>query len=434
MRQRNTELRNDGDFADGWSLSVVFSPSRGTRTRALRLSDPVITLQRERDGRPNSIALDDQAVSQDCVTLRRLADAPGFELQDTGSRNPVRVNGRLVRRHLLQENDIVRVGNSLLVYDREPPPRLLGSMSSFDTGRLTGLLERLCVFGSSAGQLLQIDASLIPPECRCIILWTPGPTEAQLAAEWLAECREEPLRTIEAADEDALPRVETAGAREVVLLERLDFASPQRIIDLGRRLRDRVEGPVRSLTLLSIPLELRAEPPPIIEQTLAHIAQFELRIPPLAERRADILPALLSRLRADEAHLARSTLTVDFAEHMLCYGWPGELAELKRNALWMSGLIRRGDPLHSSLLPEPMRGGRVQVENDNSVLRVDEEAVLDALREHDGNVSEVAAHFGYSRAYFYRLLRNEGISIRKLRSSLSPRDAAASRAGPDDST
>lgn len=419
MTERKTELRNASPGLYGWALTVVLSPDRGLRQRTYLLGEPTVHLQRSNDGKPNAILLCDPAVSQEGVSLRRLGESIDYELVDNGSRNPVRVNGRVVRKHHLQANDVIRIGNTLLVVDHPSPPRAgQDTAGGLDARRLEGLTQRLAIHRSTAGQLLSIDASLLPTGCRCLLVWTPGSVEARLAAEWCAESLGLPLRTVPAVDDDAPARLLEAPASEVVLLERLDFAPTRRLTALGDALRQRTEAPVHSLTVVSLPLELRTDPPPLLDTLLDLISQFELCIPPLSERRADILPALVDRVDASDAPNPGQPIDVDFAEHMLCYGWPGELAELKRTAIWMSGLLRRGDTFHPALLPEPMRGGRVQVEPDDAPRPLDRDAVALAMEECDGNVSAVAEHFGYSRAYFYRLLRNAGIDIGEIRQSL----------------
>ena len=75
----------------------------------------------------------------------------------------------------------------------------------------------------------------------------------------------------------------------------------------------------------------------------------------------------------------------------------------------------------AGVLPSSMRS--VNVESDaSSGQEISEEAVLRAFHEHDGNMSAVAEHFGYSRTYFYKLMKSSGIDVQDLR-----RQWAASR-------
>ena len=65
----------------------------------------------------NTIVLADPAVSRKHVGIRRLAT--GYELADLGSTNGVYVNGHKMPKKQLSPGDIVRVGNTELVFKQE---------------------------------------------------------------------------------------------------------------------------------------------------------------------------------------------------------------------------------------------------------------------------------------------------------------------------
>ncbi len=62
----------------------------------------------------NTIVLPDPAVSRKHVGIRR--DASGYELADLGSTNGVYVNGQRLPKRLLAAGDIVRIGQSEMVF------------------------------------------------------------------------------------------------------------------------------------------------------------------------------------------------------------------------------------------------------------------------------------------------------------------------------
>jgi pSer/pThr/pTyr-binding forkhead associated (FHA) protein len=62
----------------------------------------------------NSIVLADPAVSRKHVGIRR--DASGYELADLGSTNGVYVNGQRLPKRVLVAGDIVRIGQSEMVF------------------------------------------------------------------------------------------------------------------------------------------------------------------------------------------------------------------------------------------------------------------------------------------------------------------------------
>lgn len=62
----------------------------------------------------NTIVLPDPAVSRKHVGIRR--DASGYELADLGSTNGVYVNGQRLPKRILAAGDIVRIGQSEMVF------------------------------------------------------------------------------------------------------------------------------------------------------------------------------------------------------------------------------------------------------------------------------------------------------------------------------
>jgi transcriptional regulator with PAS, ATPase and Fis domain len=137
---------------------------------------------------------------------------------------------------------------------------------------------------------------------------------------------------------------------------------------------------------------------------------FEIRIPPLRERREDIV--ILARAFLQER--ARSTggagveLTAAATETLLRHEWPGNVREL-HNALerativCQDGLIRAQD---LSLPPPP----RVPVMVDSTELNVVErQAIERALRNVSGNKTRAARQLGISRTQLYFRLRKHGL-------------------------
>lgn len=64
----------------------------------------------------NTIVLADPAVSRKHAGIRR--EGPMYELADLGSTNGIYVNGHRVPKKTLEEGDVIRVGNSELIFRR----------------------------------------------------------------------------------------------------------------------------------------------------------------------------------------------------------------------------------------------------------------------------------------------------------------------------
>ena len=117
---------------------------------------------------------------------------------------------------------------------------------------------------------------------------------------------------------------------------------------------------------------------------------IEIDIPPLERRQEDILPTA-------EALIAPPfSLSVDARNAMLAHDWPGNVRELS-NALQRAQLLCDGctiEPEHLGLPSVPRsREGKDEP---------DREAMLNVLRQAEGNISQAAKSLGMSRQAFYR--------------------------------
>jgi transcriptional regulator with PAS, ATPase and Fis domain len=142
------------------------------------------------------------------------------------------------------------------------------------------------------------------------------------------------------------------------------------------------------------------------------LATYSVVVPPLRNRRADILPLAREFLR--RACLKRSTPSVpsihpDTAAQLLEHPWPGNLREL-RNVMERALVLSEGSPLlpvHLQLeAPPPIRrlepasddaadtrGGNLQPKEIEERRRI-----IEALRSCAGNQSKAAARLGVSRS------------------------------------
>jgi DNA-binding NtrC family response regulator len=143
---------------------------------------------------------------------------------------------------------------------------------------------------------------------------------------------------------------------------------------------------------------------------------IEIALPPLAERRADILP--LAR------HFLGSPwrLSEDAEAALLAHDWPGNVREL-RNSIERAKLLARENNVTTTdlNLPAPQRGapeaeiarrgsessrGRA----DRDVEQPSRELIEASLREAGGNISRAAQSLGLSRQALYR--RMERFNLR----------------------
>ena len=135
----------------------------------------------------------------------------------------------------------------------------------------------------------------------------------------------------------------------------------------------------------------------------------ELNIPPLRERREDILP-LASRF-IEEIARGRARFSDTVAECLERYAWPGNVREL-RNAMERAVLLSRSELILPEHLPARVRATAeppVAAEALADPARLEEierQAILQALQQHDFNRTETARALGISRrALLYKLQR-----------------------------
>jgi DNA-binding NtrC family response regulator len=132
----------------------------------------------------------------------------------------------------------------------------------------------------------------------------------------------------------------------------------------------------------------------------------EINVPPLRERREDILP--LASLFITEFAKGRARFSETVTACLEGYSWPGNVREL-RNAMERAVLLSRSELILPEHLPARVReagsgagaGGSVNAEH---LEQVEREAILQALRNHNFNRTETAKALGISRrALLYKL-------------------------------
>jgi DNA-binding NtrC family response regulator len=134
----------------------------------------------------------------------------------------------------------------------------------------------------------------------------------------------------------------------------------------------------------------------------------ELNVPPLRERREDILP-LANRFIAEFTQ-NKGRFAPSVAECLVRYSWPGNVREL-RNAMERATLLSHGELIFPEHLPSRIRPvGELPPTLDAADAErlgdIERQAIFQALRKHDFNRTETAKALGISRrALIYKLQR-----------------------------
>jgi DNA-binding NtrC family response regulator len=140
------------------------------------------------------------------------------------------------------------------------------------------------------------------------------------------------------------------------------------------------------------------------EDLLFRINTIEIALPPLRDRREDILPLARHFLDHHAQRYGRRGLTLDAgaAQALLTHNWPGNVRELD-HAVERGVLLAQGATVRAGDLGLRPPGPPARLED--LTLAEAERAIIDrALSRFGGNVSQAAKALGLSRSALYRRL------------------------------
>jgi Nif-specific regulatory protein len=148
---------------------------------------------------------------------------------------------------------------------------------------------------------------------------------------------------------------------------------------------------------------------------------FPIHIPPLRDRRADIL--LLAdhfvekHSRAHHKSIKRiSTPAIDM---LMAYHWPGNVRELE-NGIERAVLVSSDDVIHGHHLPPTLQtaeatGTQVRSGLAAALDNLEREMLLDALKSSRGNMAKAARTLGISERLMGLRVRKHGVDYRRFR-------------------
>ena len=292
-----------------------------------------------------AVQLDGHDVSRRHAALRKVGSEAGATITDLGSRNGVRVNGRPIATAPLGAQDVVRLGGWVGVVTAAP-----GEVEEIASGLWGGAAMR-----AALAPLTGAAASDLP-----IVLEGETGTGKELVAGALHRWsgRKGPLVAVNcAALPEALAEGELFGYRRGAFTG-AERASPGffRAADGGTLLLDEISDlPLALQAKLLRVLEQRevqplGEPRPVpidvrvvvagqqslMESVragrfradlLARLDGLTVRLPPLRQRREDVLP-LFSRLLDGVSRGRGPAIESDFAERLCVHDWPFNVREL----------------------------------------------------------------------------------------------------------
>jgi transcriptional regulator with PAS, ATPase and Fis domain len=174
--------------------------------------------------------------------------------------------------------------------------------------------------------------------------------------------------------------------------------------------RTPVQVDVRFLAATNRDLETLVEEGGFRRDLYHRLAAFEVKLPPLRERREEI-PALAARFFHRElakSGAASPGITRAALAALVRHPWPGNVRELQNEIAKAALLLEPGEPLDLPHLSPRLRGSEAQTASltlDETVRRAEREAFAVALAAAGGDAARAMEILGVSRTTYYRKLK-----------------------------
>jgi len=381
-------------------------------------------------------AFEDPRMSERHAELR--IEAGRVLVRDLGSALGTRLNGQvLVGERALEPGDVLRLGDTLLVYVPSSPasvipePELIGGSAVMIAVRRSvdavAARKHMVVVTGETGTGKEVVARLVHQRSG-----RTGPfvavncgtfSEGLLASDLFGHVRG--AFTGAVSERQGLFRAARAGT--LLLDEVAEIPLPLQA-NLLRVLEMNEVRPVGSTRDISTDVRVIAtsnrELIDLVQagrfraDLYSRLAQWTIRLPPLRERREDI-PSLTSHLLARCGGLCRK-LTPDLAESLLVHDWPlnvrGLLTVLSVAVVSATGdePLSLGPEVRSALwTTRSLKAGAA--ERDPVVL--DKAALTKLMERFHGKVAAAARHLGVTRPRLYRMLWGQGVKPARFRTT-----------------
>ncbi len=355
-----------------------------------------------------------------------------LRVADLESKNGMFLMGKRVDGDYFPANAVLRAGDTLLVCDEEPDPRVYPSASAVAD---TGVGE--FVGSSHAASLIRRWIATVAPSADPALILGPTGTGKEVIARALHRLsgRSGPFVPVncaaispQIADAELFGHARGAftGAevardglfrsahRGTLFLDEIGDLPADIQVKLLRAIEDHAVRPVGDSATKPIDVRLVAATNADLDSGAfradlrARLATWTVTLPPLAARRADVLPLARYFAGGEQDAGAAPGWSADFAEALLLHDWPANVRELQRIVRRAARLADTAGTFELTQLPVELQERILERDRDGSD-SPGREQIEDVLRRTRGNIVQAAAELGRDRAQVYRWLRRFGI-------------------------
>jgi transcriptional regulator with PAS, ATPase and Fis domain len=374
----------------------------------------------------------------------------GFTLRDLGSTNGTLVDGRRAVEARLEHGCELRIGDAILKFvardaDRLRHYRIDGALqdgAKRQASQLTTLLGG-CQMDGVAAELERIARTPL----SVMVLGESGTGKEVVARELhqlsqrkggfcAVNCAAIPANLLESelfgykkgafsgADRDKPGLIKTAHQGTLLLDEIGDMPSEaqakllrvlqsREVFPLGATAPEPVD--VRVICATHRDLGRLREQGKFRDDLFARLNEYQLRLPPLRERKEDIYQLARAFLEAQQR--SDVVLSFPFMTGLLHYDWPHNVRELescmKRSIAVTQGPLLEAQHLPPAVLDEMQHygsplAGPAQVASDGAP---SDAALRELLSRHQGNVAAVGRELGKARMQVHRWLKRYEIDL-----------------------
>ena len=172
---------------------------------------------------------------------------------------------------------------------------------------------------------------------------------------------------------------------------------------------------VRIVSATNVPTHLLRDKAHFRPDLLFRLNTVELTVPPLRERRDDILPIARHYLEHYGRKYGKPALGLapDAEQALVEYSWPGNVRALQ-HVVERAVILTESDKLAAADFPlgagaevtgiaEPRRSEALNLQ------QLEKDTIAAALRKHGFNISHAAQELGLTRASLYRRMEKHGL-------------------------